>query len=78
MKQKYVYVIAKDGTPLMPTQKFGMVRHFLDEGKAKPVQTRPFTIQLTYETTHHTQKVKVGIDAGFTIYLCEQNKDYKR
>jgi len=64
-KQQFVYVIAKDGTPLMPTKKFGMVRHFLDEGKAKPVQTKPFTIQLTYETEHHTQPVKVGIDTGY-------------
>ena len=64
-QQKYVYVVAKDGTPLMPTKKFGMVRHFLDEGKAVPLQTKPFTIQLTYETTHHTQEVKLGIDTGY-------------
>jgi len=65
MKQQYVYVIAKDGTPLMPTQKFGMVRHFLDDGKAIPVQTKPFTIRLTYETDHHIQNVVVGIDTGY-------------
>ena len=35
MKQEYVYVLDKDGKPLMPTRRFGKVRHLLKEGLAK-------------------------------------------
>jgi len=49
----------------MTTQKFGMIRHFLDDGKAVPVQTKPFTRQLTFATSHHIQKVTVGNDTGY-------------
>lgn len=48
---KYVYVLSKDGEPLAPTKKFGMVRHLINEGKANIVSRNPFTIQLTYSTT---------------------------
>ena len=58
------YVIAKDGTPLMPTERRGKVRHLLREGKAKVVRNKPFTIQLTYETTHYTQPITLGVDSG--------------
>jgi len=58
------YVIAKDGTPLMPTNRRGKVRHLLREGKAKVVRNKPFTIQLTYETAHYTQPITLGIDSG--------------
>ncbi|MGY4687691.1 RNA-guided endonuclease IscB [Petrotoga sp. DB-2] len=59
-----VYVIAKDGTPLMPTNRRGKVRHLLREGKAKVVRNKPFTIQLTYDTTHYTQPITLGVDSG--------------
>jgi len=49
----------------MTTQKFGMIRHFLDDGKVVPVQTKLFTRQLTFATSHHTQKVTVGNDTGY-------------
>ena len=67
-KETYVvYVLAKDGKPLMPTKRFGHVRRLLKAGKAKPVRGNgPFTIQLTYDTTHYTQPVTVGIDPGQT------------
>lgn len=60
----FVYVIGKDGQPLMPMTKCGRVRRFLKEGKAKVVKRCPFTIKLTYETTKHTQPISLGIDAG--------------
>jgi hypothetical protein len=60
-----VYVIAKDGTPLMPTKRHGKVKHLLREGKAKVVRNKPFTIQLTYETTHYTQPITLGVDSGY-------------
>lgn len=59
-----VYVQNKNGIPLMPTRKFGMVKHFLKEGKARVISTRPFTIRLTYEATCYTQPLYGGIDPG--------------
>ena len=61
-----VYVRSKDGRPLMPTERHGKVRRMLKEGKAKVVKANPFTVQLTYETTHYTQEVNLGIDAGYS------------
>jgi len=62
-----VYVLSKDGKPLMPTKRYGKVRRMLNDGKAKVIKARPFTIQLTYETTHYTQPITLGIDAGYSI-----------
>lgn len=60
----YVRVIAKDGTPLMPTKRCGKVRHLLETGKAVAIKTKPFTIRLRYETTKYTQDLYGGIDTG--------------
>lgn len=38
-----VYVLDKDGNPLMPTRRYGKVRHLLKEGKAVVVRRDPFT-----------------------------------
>ena len=59
-----VYVINKDGQPLMPTSRHGKVRRLLKSGKAKVLKRCPFTIQLLYDSTNHTQPVSLGIDAG--------------
>ena len=60
-----VYVLDASGKPLMPTKRFGKVRRLLDSGKAKVVQTIPFTIQLLYEPdTHYIQPVVLGVDPG--------------
>lgn len=65
-KENYVmvYVLNKDGNPLMPTERHGKVRRMLREGKAKVVRREPFTIQLLYETTNYTQDITLGVDAG--------------
>jgi hypothetical protein len=56
-----VYVISKDGQPLMPTERFGKVRRLLKENKAKVVRRCPFTIKLLYEPeTHVVQEVVLG------------------
>lgn len=72
-----VYVLDKDGNPLMPTTRFGKVRRMLKDGLAKAVCTKPFTIQLQYEPkTHVTQKVVLGIDPGRTnIGVCAVRED---
>ena len=59
-----VYVISKQGTPLMPTERFGKVRRMLKNSLAHVVRRIPFTIQLDYDTTDFTQPITLGIDAG--------------
>jgi len=49
----------------MPTIRHGKVRRMLKDGKAKVIQVKPFTIQLTYETTNYTQEITLGIDSGY-------------
>ena len=61
-----VYVLNKDGKPLMPTTRGGHVRHLLKEQKALVVRTNPFTIQLLYETDNLVQLLYLGIDPGRT------------
>ena len=61
----FVYVISKDGQPLMPTSRFGKVRRLLKNKKAKVVSRCPFTIQLLYEPkTEIVQEVVLGQDTG--------------
>ena len=59
-----VYVLNKDGQPLMPTSRYGKVRRLLKSNKAKVVKRCPFTIKLMYESTTHTQPITLGVDAG--------------
>ena len=59
-----VYVLNKDGRPLMPTERYGKVRRVLKSGKAKVVKKCPFTIQLLYCTDDVTQEISLGVDAG--------------
>ena len=61
-----VYVISKDGQPLMPTKRHAKVRILLKQGLAKVKRAKPFTIQLTYETSYYTQPLTLGIDSGYT------------
>ena len=61
----FVYVISKDGQPLMPTSRFGKVRRLLKNKKAKVVRSCPFTIKLLYEPeTLIVQEVVLGQDTG--------------
>ena len=61
-----VYVLDKDGNPLMPTKRYGWVRRSLRDGKAKVVRREPFTIQLTYEPeTNEVQETTLGMDIGY-------------
>ena len=61
----FVYVISKDGQPLMPTSRFGKVRRLLKNKKAKVVSRCPFTIRLLYEPESLViQEVVLGQDTG--------------
>ena len=59
-----VYVISKNGQPLMPTENHAKVRILLKTKKAKVIKRCPFTIQLAYDGTNYTQDVALGVDAG--------------
>ena len=61
----FVYVISKDGQPLMPTSRFGKVRRLLKNKKAEVVSRCPFTIKLLYEPeTSVVQEIILGQDTG--------------
>ena len=59
-----VYVVNKNGHPLMPTENHAKVRVLLSKGMARVINRCPFTIQLAYGSTNHTQKITLGIDSG--------------
>lgn len=48
----------------MPTRRAGKVRRMLADGRAVTAGHTPFTIRLTYDTTHFIQPVALGVDAG--------------
>lgn len=58
------YVLNREGTPLMPTTRYGRVRRLLRKGLAVVVDYHPFTIQLTYDTPNGVQEVSLGVDSG--------------
>lgn len=59
-----VYVLNREGQPLMPTTRYGRVRRLLEKRLAVVVGYRPFTIQLTYNTPNGVQNVDLGVDTG--------------
>ena len=61
-----VYILAKDGTPLMLTENCGYVRQLLDAHRAVVVCRKPFTVRLKYQTDKKTQPLVCGIDPGRT------------
>lgn len=60
----FVYVQDKNGKPLMPTRRLGMVRRWLKSGRAQVAQREPFTIRLTDLTGGCTQPLSAGVDLG--------------
>jgi hypothetical protein len=61
-----VYVISREGNPLMPTTP-RRARLWLKARRARVVRRDPFTIQLRFETTSYTQPVTVGVDTGSKV-----------
>ena len=61
-----VYVLNKEGKPLMPTTRYCHVRILLKQKKARVVGMNPFTIKLNYDTPDVTQDLILGIDPGRT------------
>lgn len=61
-----VYILNKDGNPLMPTHRYRHIRKLIKERKAVIVSGKPFTVKLLYETPNETQDIILGIDPGRT------------
>jgi hypothetical protein len=61
-----VYVRNKNGNPLMPC-KPAKARHLLQDGKAKVVKRKPFTIQLLWDCEQNVQELRCGIDKGCKV-----------
>ena len=59
-----VYVLDKNGKPLMPTTRYCHVKKLLKSGKAVCVNNKPFTIRLKYDSTCFVQDLTLGFDTG--------------
>ena len=59
-----VYILSKNGNPIMPTNNHAKVRLLLKQGKAKVVKRAPFTIQLLSTSKTYKQDITLGVDAG--------------
>lgn len=59
-----VYILSKNGKPIMPTNNHAKVRLLLKCGKAKVVKRTPFTIQLLSTSKTYKQDTTLGVDAG--------------
>jgi 5-methylcytosine-specific restriction endonuclease McrA len=64
-----VYVLNKQGSPLMPTKPV-IARLLLIGGKAKVIRKIPFTIKLLVDTTEYKQEVVAGMDTGSKTVGC--------
>ena len=74
-----IFVIAEDGTKLMPTSNIKKVRKMLRAGRAVICKYKPFTIKLTYETTKYTQPIEFKEDAGYQnigVSACSAKHEY--
>lgn len=65
-----VYVLSKDGQPLMPIRRHGKVRRLLNSKKAKVVRREPFTIQLLFDTGNNVSDLTLGVDTGSSKIGC--------
>lgn len=59
-----VYVLNKNGQPLMPIHRCGKVRRLLNSKRAKVVRREPFTIKLLFDTEENVSDLTLGIDTG--------------
>jgi len=60
-----VFVVDKNGKPLMPTYNKPKVRRMLKDGRAEIFCHEPFTIRLTQRAGGYTQPVHYDTDSGY-------------
>ena len=73
------FVIAEDGTKLMPTFNIKKVRHMLKSGSAVICKHNPFTIRLTYKSSKCIQPIEFKEDAGYQnigVSACSAKHEY--
>lgn len=58
-----VYVISKEGFPLMPCKE-AKARKLLRDGKARIYKREPFAIQLNFTCENQVQDITLGVDTG--------------
>ena len=75
---KTVYVIANDGTRLMPTN-IRHARRLMKRGEAKIYRYHPFTIQLTRDSEHNVQPIEFKMDTGdrhIGVSVCSEKHEF--
>ena len=73
-----VFVIADNGTRLMPTSRY-RARKLLNAGKAVIYKYQPFTIRLGQASQRNTQPIELCIDTGsehIGIYVKSEKHGY--
>ena len=60
-----VYVINRNGQPLMPC-KPAKAKHLLKGGRAKVIRRKPFTIQLLWDCEENVHPITLGVDSGYS------------
>lgn len=60
-----VYVLSKDGNPLMPTRRYAKIRILRKNGLLEIVSVKPFVVKLLYDTKNIVQDVTLGVDSGY-------------
>ena len=74
-----IFIIANDGTKLMPTTNVKKVRKLLRTDRAIIYKHSPFTIKLMYETTKYIQPIEFKEDAGYQnvgVSACSAKHEY--
>lgn len=61
-----IYILAPDGTPLMPTKRKRHVDALVKAGKARIVSQVPIVVQMLYEVERNTQPIYYATDPGRT------------
>ncbi len=61
-----IYILAPDGTPLMPTKRKRHVDALVKAGKARIVSQVPMVVQMLYEVERNTQPLYYTADPGRT------------
>lgn len=70
-QNRRVIVLNFDGTPLAPTNRFGMVRRWINSGEAKLVSKNPQVIQFT-----SPRKNAVNLERIYNIKMSDNEKAY--
>lgn len=75
-KMEQIYVLNKNGNPLMPC-KPAKAKHLLRDEKALVVNLCPFTIKLDWDCEENIQEVIVGLDTGAVNVGCSTVSEKK-